>query len=412
MSQVFCNGNNAALGTTAVTNYANLIGAGQNLAWNAILGARWLVAPCAGVFKNLRVKITAAPAGAATRTFTLVTGLTPTATALTCPFGVADTDVTDSTHSVSVSAGDALALQHVSTSTPAAATAQWSVEFVPTTATDVIYGGGGGATPVNSAQRFMGLLCGGGEGQTATEVNVSHVVSVTATITAFYVQAETAPGAGKSFLYQIYKNGSAEASSNITIADAATTGNVTGLSIAVSPGDTLSLSSTPTSSPAATRIGVGVCMTASVEGESMVVGSVNDAPSTSATEFNSAFTPSHTLQLWNATEASMQSLCGPTGFDLRDMRVTLTTAPSAGKSFTYSLNVGGTPSALSITIADANTSGTDSSTVTCANGNLLSMSSVPSGTPTAPGINKWSMVQYIAPPSGTGNPWNAYAQMQ
>lgn len=398
MSQVFCCGSNTALGNSGTT-YQNLFGAGL-VAWNGVAANRAFVMPCAGVLKNMRIQLTLAPAGTATRTFTIVTGTGVTPTALTLPFGggLPDFDLTDSTHTVTVAAGDIISLQHVATNTPLTASARWSIEFVPTVATDVIYGGGGGGTALNTgAQRFMGLLCGGSEGNSATENSHSHLSSVSATITALYIALATTPGASKSWLFQIYKNGSAETSSNLTLTG--TTGNITGLSIAVSPGDRLSLSATPSGSPASTTAGVGVLMTAGTEGESIIPGTSTDSPSTLVTEFNCPSTPQHTVDTWITTEANDQVICGPTGFSMRDLRVTFATAPGVGTSYTYTMNVNGTPSSLSAAISGAATSNTDSHSVSCVNGDLLSMQSVPASTPTGPGVNKWSMVQFVAPPS-------------
>lgn len=394
MSQAFFAGNNAALGTSAATTYNGIVGRGDG-GWTANPVRTAMVCAAAGKFKNLRVILTAAPGAGDTRTFSLAIGASPVASALTVAFGAADTDLTDSTHEVTVAAGDVLTFQHVSTGTPNAASAQWSMEFVPDSATDCIYGGSQAqANPSAAAQNFTSLLAGAGGTWSATEVNHSCLIPCAATITSFYLLFETTVVAG-SWLCQIYKNGAAETSSNITVTTG-TTGSVTGLSIAVVAGDLLSLSFTPTSTPTTGRIATGIGMTAGTSGESIVCGGTTDSPSNAATQFQATWNGQRT-DSWSATEAQWQALCGVTGFDLRDMRVTFATAPGVGNSFTYELNVDGSASALSILIADAATSGTDASTVSVVAGNLLSMASTPVSSPTVPGLNKWAMVQFIAP---------------
>lgn len=67
-----------------------------------------------------------------------------------------------------------------------------------------------------------------------------------------------------------------------------------------------------------------------------------------------------------------------------NLTVNLQTAPGAGKSWTYTLYVNGNPTALTCTISDANTTGSDTThSVTVAPGDISSWQQTPSGTPAA-----------------------------
>jgi hypothetical protein len=309
---------------------------------------------------------------------------------------VSDTDVTDAVNTVTVAAGDTLTIQGVNTGSPAAsAGVKWSTEFVPDTATDAIYGGGGGTLLPNTAQNWSSLLCGTGATWSTVEADNSNLIPVSATIKAFYVTLDGTVDAG-SYLFQIFRNGVAEISSNVTISSGST-GSVTGLSIAVAPGDAVSFSETPTSTPTQRRVNVGVLMTAGTNGESIVCGGTTGSPSTSSTNYHFGFTPTRTLA-WGVSEGNTQALCGPTGFAIRDFRFTVATAPGAGKQYTFTQRLGGAATNLAIIISDSETSDTDVDSASFANGDLISIESIPSGTPAATGLNKWAAIQFITPP--------------
>jgi len=74
----------------------------------------------------------------------------------------------------------------------------------------------------------------------------------------------------------------------------------------------------------------------------------------------------------------------PCAGTIKNLYVKLTGAPGAGKSYTFTLCVNGTPSALTCTIADTDTTGSDvTNTVSVSAGGTLSLVVVPSGSPTS-----------------------------
>ena len=77
-------------------------------------------------------------------------------------------------------------------------------------------------------------------------------------------------------------------------------------------------------------------------------------------------------------------------FTVRNLRVELENAPGAGKSYTFALMAGTSPSLVAVTIADGDTSGEDiSNSHTFTDGDDMSLRCVPTGTPVV-GDTRWS----------------------
>ena len=89
----------------------------------------WL-APCAGILKNLYINSHIVPGGTATVQiflYKLGTG----DTAMTCTLTAAITDISDTTHPITVAKGEKYCLRFVYTNTPAALAITDSLEFYP-----------------------------------------------------------------------------------------------------------------------------------------------------------------------------------------------------------------------------------------------------------------------------------------
>ncbi|KKL85980.1 hypothetical protein LCGC14_1949290, partial [marine sediment metagenome] len=94
---------------------------------------------------------------------------------------------------------------------------------------------------------------------------------------------------------------------------------------------------------------------------------------------------------WTATEANVYKLVSADGF-IKKLRVRLSTAPGAGKSFTFVLMLNGSPTALSVEIADSATSGNAADEIDVAPGDTVSIRCTPSGTPGTGNTARWSVV--------------------
>lgn len=130
---------------------------------------------------------------------------------------------------------------------------------------------------------------------------------------------------------------------------------------------------------------------------STIVGTENSYPSTSVTNYNHIST--NLLGSWNATETARDEIV-PAAFDLSELYVLLDAAPTAGKSWEFTVMKNGSATAITLTIADAAVSGTYAgSAVSFAAGDTISLRAIPTGTPTT-GTNVWWNLKC----SGTGFP--------
>lgn len=119
-----------------------------------------------------------------------------------------------------------------------------------------------------------------------------------------------------------------------------------------------------------------------------VFGASDDAPANNATRYiqvNNAFVTN-----WNATESAMQVPISE-NMTITDFKVIVDTAPGAGKSRAFTVRQNGADTGVTVTISDTNTSATFSGSVSFNAGDLLTISSVPTSLPTAPGNIYWHM---------------------
>lgn len=102
---------------------------------------------------------------------------------------------------------------------------------------------------------------------------------------------------------------------------------------------------------------------------------------------------------WSTAENSQSGLVS-TGGVFKNFQVKLGTAPGSGKSWVFTVRKNGVDTALSVSIADtATTSAIDTSEVTFAAGDIIGITSTPTGTPTATGSEKHS-IEFIPTTAG------------
>ena len=251
----------------------------------------------AGVLRNLQLILSAAPgAGTSVIATVLVNGV---ASALAITIANTATSGTD-TDSVAVAAGDKVVLQFTRTGVPATASGRFACEFVATAANRAIWGSSNSTNiPSNVDARYGKIGASALDNfPNTTAAGAALPWNITATITSLYVELITAPGAGRSRAFTIYKNGSAQVSSTVTIADAATTGNVTGLSIAIVPTDLLALETLPSGTPANTQAQYGIAYAPTTDGQWNISGQLAADP----TDGN--FVTPNGISVSDATEAN------------------------------------------------------------------------------------------------------------
>lgn len=334
----------------------------------------------AATLKNMSLVLSAAPGSGKSRTFTLY--LNGAATALTFTISDLATSGSDTTHTVSVSPGDLISVQSAVAATPASA--NMNAFYIEADETNTQYGAGPAARPsvLGSVTTYMGVF----DNESSTvEATARDVCPFDGTITALYINVTPAPGTGKSRVFTIMKNGTAQDGTGgtpdtvVTIADSNLTGSKS-FSLSVVRGDELSVRSVPVSSPATMSLGMGVALTPSVDGEflfSVHPGSM----STSAVNY-------HPLQAaslgWNATESSVSiQYLGTATLALKNLTVGLSGTPGTGKSYTFKVRKDGADTGISVAISDSATTGQSNDTITAVSNAVLCYSCTPSGTPTS-----------------------------
>lgn len=170
-----------------------------------------------------------------------------------CPIADTATSCNDASDSFSVTgpsgstAGDDLQFVMTPAGSPAVPTAGYGARYRPTTAGSFALMTGRPA--LNSTTDVMYYpLTAGGTGGSTTEVN-NHGISHAQTITRIAVKLSAAPGAGKSRLFTLRRNG-ADTGCTVTVSDTATA-NTAACSITVADDDLLGTSDAPTATPTA-----------------------------------------------------------------------------------------------------------------------------------------------------------------
>lgn len=342
----------------------------------------------AGNFLTLKVVLSAAPGGSGANSYRFQVSINGT------PSTTMDVTVTDpattgsATGTVAVSAGDLLTMKVTRGGTPTGISAVWWLEFEPTTANHYVYFDGFGVNSVSATRYGVGFTAATPQSSDTLGLT-EHVAPIPGTVIAAYASIQTAPGGvGKSWDLQLLIAGSPQATVNI--ANTATTGNSTGLSVAIAAGDIVTFNAVANSTPAATR-SIGYCFTfvPTTAGQWVLANGINsgqvvDAYGAIIESHNSGGTAGQ-----GGTEATFQ-LAAPAALSIVALAWKVTTAPGAGKSVTFSLHDGGANVGPTAVLSDANTLVSNSGTGTIALDDLLNAAFIRSGGPANYGSNAWS----------------------
>ena len=165
-----------------------------------------------------------------------------------------------------------------------------------------------------------------------------NVCPLDGTITDWYLELDVAPGSGESWTFRLVKNLTSEASSEIVISGTALTGNVTGLSIDIAPGDTIQMQAIRSSaSVVVSQVQSGVAIKADTSGESWVGGNTDDVLTKvdTVTEFN--LMGGGNLG-WRVDEISvLQYAAG--AFTLKNFRIRTNTGPGGTSDHLYTFRL-------------------------------------------------------------------------
>lgn len=285
-----------------------------------------------------------------------------------------------------------ISVKSAPTATPAASVrVYWSIEYMTAGNFYLVPGGTGGSQ--NSDAELM-MMPFGGNNYTPTGSGATARAAVIPTdITVTRIAAYTGGSTGNNYL--VVKNGSTY--SSFTASNSS--GNPTGVSpegsLAFSAGDTMNIRQWDSGSA---WDGHSFCITVvpSKPGEVIYAYASGDGMSTTGTEYEGLNGLGNNL--WSATEADAH-MRFPAGI-VKKLYVMLGTAPGTGDSYTFTIRSNATNTNLTCTVSEANTTATDSSnSFWNAEGNFLSVQSVPSGTPSAAAYSKVSIVMEIPQPN-------------
>ena len=344
--------------------------------WTGTENFRSTVVGSAFTLSTFYIQVDVAPGAGKSYTFTVLKN--GAATSLEAIISDSATSATDNVNSVVFAAGDTLSLRSTPSGTPTVPSqVAWNYLVTAPNLTAPLLTSSG--SPSSSATSYSAIT--GGHAQTAgwntTESSVQIIAPTSGTISNFYARVSTAPSNTRSWQFTIMKNGVASAL-DLTIANTNTTNSNTSGSVSVAAGDMLSIRAIPTGTPTS-PIGTsfGLMFTPTTPGESFFGYGSATAPA--ATTYENVLGAGNNA--WVANEANRLMVLGP--YTLKKIIVGLVTAPGAGTSRTIAIRKAGVTTALAVTIADANTTGTTTADVTYTQGETITLASTVSGSPAA-----------------------------
>jgi hypothetical protein len=232
--------------------------------------------------------------------------------------------------------------------------------------------------------------------------DVYQIIPTAGYIKDLYIGLDEDPGTSPdAYKITLVKNG-VDTDLTVTIIADDISGNDTSHVVAVTPGDYIYFKIEPIDTPSASPdFYFGMTFYAAVDGESILMGGLADAPTANSVEF-AYVVSSYYTGTWNATEAYVQQLVNIVEtVILKKLYFYLSAAPGAGESYTLKLRADGgdvgSPDTLSVPITGAATTGSDLvNGYTVGSYDLLTLSCTSSAGVT-PAYGSWGLVSYINP---------------
>jgi len=343
--------------------------------------------PGSFTLSNFYVLLDAAPASGKSWQFDIMKNGSTTGVTVT----ISDTAVTatDSTNSVSFTAGDSISLRSVPSGTPSTGTNLWWNAQCEGTGFPIM-GAGTSNLSTGSMATASPMAVSNTYGTTTNQRDI--MIPTAGTFQDLYVALDASPGASKSYAFELYNNAAATGLV-ATVSDTNTTANDTTNTFTVAAGDTVAMTITPSGTPTARNADWGMVFIPDTDGESFMSYGSAATPSTSLTRYEQPH--GYGGNSWNATER--QVIIG--AYDLTKQYVNISVASGAGKSWDFTLRKNAADTALTTNLADT-TSGNTTASVSVAQGDKLALELTPNSTPTSFGRSKWGAVIYVAPVGG------------
>ena len=337
-----------------------------------------------GIIKNLRVRLTVAPGLAGSgKEYDVTIYKNGLPSILTVNIFEIATIGNDLINQISFSVGDTISIEIKPTSSPASGKASWSFEFEPTTNGEtLLLSNSGGIVSVNE---FI-LPTSGHNG--SVEFYDQIVIPCSGVIKQLYIKVDTSPGGSDTYIFIVRKNG-IDQSLSTTLTGLNTTGNDIVNNINVSAGDLISIQRTGTSANNP-NVNLGLTFFPDTIGNFILSFSTSSSLGTST-----IYLPISGDNTSNSSESPVAEIFS--ACIIKNIYINLNAAPGVGKSRTLTLRSNLFPTALTKIISDTDTFGFFATDITINDDDILSVSSVPAGTP-ASGRAQISFTGLIAVP--------------
>lgn len=335
---------------------------------------RRAVIPTGGTIGNLKVHMNASPGtGSGWIVAILINGVQR---------GFVNIDGSSTTGSdknfYTVSAGDVVSIVMQVYDSPSGSRLYTQCEFISSTSGESILLGGNQDSNKTSTSLSRTMFPSGTTALNSS-FNGKGILPTSGTIKKLYVDLDSDPGnSPEGYSVTLYKNGSSTSITTTITADSKS-GNDTSNTQTFSPGDNASLLVQPVNSPTVSVwVAFGMVFVPDIDGESIVMGGSDNNLDSSATEYISTVGDGPNL---SSTEEDHASFID--GIFLRRFYSELSGTPGSGKSYTFTLQKDSYDTDLSTTVSDTNT--TDNNIIDRAyfTNSVVSIKTVPSGTPTA-----------------------------
>jgi len=389
-------GQTASNPNTAAINYA-FPASENNGTWSATSSIRSPPIATTGTLSNFYVLAGTAAGSGAGWTFS-VCNLTTSACTLTCDVaGASATTCSDTSNSITVTAGDIVAVKSCPYNTsgcpagtaPATTAVRMSYEFTSTV---------GAEAPIfwenesaGSVAAYYGV--GANVRDTGTLPSIAETVAPTdGTIDRLYANCSSGLSSGKSWTFTLYKNGSPTSLSvPISTTCAIQSDLDAGHAVSVTAGDTLAIYANPAGAPASAQLFGSVRWVPTTTGEYPLFAAAGILPAT-GTRYMAVSGSNATGQ---ATESIEQQVI-PAGLHVTKSYISIDTAPGAGTSRLYDLRSNaGSSGWTQQSIADSATTSTGSGSVAYTAGatNTMDWRQTISGSPAA--LTAWAHLSIV-----------------
>ena len=337
--------------------------------WSATQNLREIMVSAPGTLSHLAINVTTAPGAGKSYAFeVLIAGL---ASGLIVTIADSATSGVDTVNAPAVTAGQRITLRSTPSGTPASTgNIHISWQFTPTTP-GAIYASRLNGTLSATAVRYVNLGAADGEPYSSRPLADS-LWALGGTMDALYVSLNSAPGAGRSFAFDLMRNGIV-VGSTLTIAGTDTAGSLSALGLTITDMDLWALRITPAGTPTLSQGAYGVAYTPTSPGQ----WSLGAMTSSGAIATDPAYDAFSGTNSWSAAETdALQRILLPAGGAkprVLGLRMDADVAPGVGFAPAFTMRRESANAAIEITLTGIETTASATGSVALADGDDLAL---------------------------------------